>query len=61
MTAKKRARIIAIAVRWLDAGLLPDALALRLMREFGLSPGQARDLAGRALRQWKKETAGDQP
>jgi hypothetical protein len=53
VTTKQRRAIIAAAVAWLRAGTLPDALPARLMDEYGLTPGQARELAAAALWEWK--------
>lgn len=58
MTTKRRQQIIAAAVALLESGLLPSVLPGRLMAEFGVTPAQARRLAGAALREHKKARAG---
>jgi hypothetical protein len=57
MTNKKRQLIITYALALLVQGTLAESLPGLLMIEFGLTPAQARELAGAALRE---HTAGSE-
>jgi hypothetical protein len=60
MTAKQRRLIISRALELLESGVLPGVLPGLLLREFNLTPAQAKELAGAALREWKaRSEAGE--
>jgi hypothetical protein len=47
--------IVTRGLEMLRYGTLPSVLPGRLMDEFGLTPERARELAGKAIEQHKKE------
>jgi hypothetical protein len=53
VTAKQRRLIISRALALLEQGVLLGVLPGLLLREFNLTPGQARELVGVALREHK--------
>lgn len=55
MTTSQRAKMVKYAVLLLREGTLTSNLAGELMKQFGLTPAQARQIAQDALREFRKE------